>query len=253
MTTVYAQQDPRFASLMQLTPLDMSSVTNNSGTNSVAPTNGQLPTGSQSPTEINDLNGKSLVAYNGGPKTTVHVTGIGGTKAVTDFNNIEIPDHHAFRAPAKGILFPGMSDAEIQAKFGDISEHKSHDFTIGGTKLRSHVPVKVISVDGTQHGEQLVVEFHYGDGRVERAKLLHGTVPPELKAAAGTGKLFDGGTVIYNEANIGPTSTGKHTDFHSRTSVVEDILRANGTGVYHKIELDTIANSNNGRNVNTQA
>lgn len=262
MTTVYAQQDPRFASLMQLTPLDMSSVTNDSGTNNVVPTNGQLLTGGQSPTGLSDLNGVQLTTTTG-PKTTIHLTGrktkgagVTTTK-VDDFNNIasNYPAHHTFRNPAKETLFPGMSDAEIQAKFGNISEHISHDFTIGGTDLRAHVPFKIVSANNTKHGDALVVEFHYPDGRVERARLLHGTVPAELKASAGSGKLFDGGSVLYKEGNIGPTSTGKHTDFHGRTSVVADLLKANGTGQYLSMgtNTNTVASGDNGRNLNTQA
>lgn len=220
------------------------------------------PTGNQSLTGVNDLNGVQLNTTTG-PKTTVHLTGrktqgaAVTTTQVTNFDNIanQYPAHHTFRAPNKAALFSGMSDAEIQAKFGNISDHKSHDFTIGGEDLRSHVPFKVVSVDDTEHGEALVVEFHNPNGSVERGRLLHGTVPPELKAAAGNGQLFDGGTVLYKEGNIGPTSTGKHTDYHGKTSTVAALLKANGTGKYLTMgtSTNTIANGENGRNVNTQA
>ena len=193
----------------------------------------------------NDLSGKTFSTINGSKSqvyTTGRVNGQGSvvTKLLSANGNIEsqILPHHTFREARTDAIFPGMTEAQIQAAgYGNTKDIKSHDFTVSGKDVKAHVPFKVISADNSGYGS-LVLEFIYPDGRKERAQFLHGDIPAEILQAAnkeGKGKIFDGGTTFYLESGKGPggaSQYAKHTDMQAKTSVVADLVKANMQGQY---------------------
>lgn len=193
----------------------------------------------------NELTGKTFSTINGA-KSQIYTTGkVGGqgsvvTKLLNANGNIEsqILPHHTFREARTDAIFPGMTEAQIQAAgYGNTKDIKSHDFTVSGKDVKAHVPFKVISANNSGDGS-LVLEFIYPDGKKERAQFLHGDIPSEILQAAnkeGKGKIFDGGTTFYLESGKGPSGASqypKHTDMQAKTSVVADLVKANMQGQY---------------------
>lgn len=193
----------------------------------------------------NELTGKTFSTINGA-KSQIYTTGkVGGqgsvvTKLLNANGNIEsqILPHHTFREARTDAIFPGMTEAQIQAAgYGNTKDIKSHDFTVSGKDVKAHVPFKVISANNSGYGS-LVLEFIYPDGKKERAQFLHGDIPSEILQAAnkeGKGKIFDGGTTFYLESGKGPSGASqyaKHTDMQAKTSVVADLVKANMQGQY---------------------
>ena len=193
----------------------------------------------------NELTGKTFSTINGS-KSQIYTTGkVGGqgsvvTKLLNANGNIEsqILAHHTFREARTDAIFPGMTEAQIQAAgYGNTKDIKSHDFTVSGKDVKAHVPFKVISADNSGYGS-LVLEFIYPNGKKERAQFLHGDIPAEILQAAnkeGKGKIFDGNTTFYLESGKGPSGASqyaKHTDMQAKTSVVADLVKANMQGQY---------------------
>ena len=193
----------------------------------------------------NELTGKTFSTING-DRSQIYTTGrVGGkgsvvTKLLNANGNIEsqILPHHTFREARTDAIFPGMTEAQIQAAgYGPSKDIKSHDFTVSGRNVKAHVPFKVISANNAGYGS-LVLEFIYPDGKKERAQLLHGDIPDEILQAAnkeGKGKIFDGNTTFYLESGKGPSGASqyaKHTDMQAKTSVVADLVKANMQGQY---------------------
>jgi hypothetical protein len=225
-----------------------SSIARNAAKETPSGTNPQ-PTASASTVSTNNvtnnLSGKNFSTITGA-KSQVYTTGKanGNGNVVTKLLNgtgdilSQILPHHTFREARTNVIFPGMTEAQIQAAgYGNPKEIKSHDFTVSGKDVRAHVPFKVISANNSGFGS-LVLEFIYPDGKKERAQFLHGDIPPEILQAAnkeGQGKIFDGGTTFYLESGKGPNGSSqyaKHTDMQSKTSVVADLLKANMQGQY---------------------
>lgn len=200
------------------------------------------PVGISNPiSTTNELTGKTFSTINGA-KSQVHTTGrVGGqgsvvTKLLNPNGDIEsqILPHHTVREARTDVIFPGMTEAQIQAAgYGNTKDIKSHDFCLKNVK--AHVPFKVISADNSGYGS-LVLEFIYPDGKKERAQFLHGDIPSEILQAAnkeGKGKIFDGGTTFYLENGKGTTRKyDPHTDMQAKTNVVADLLKANMQGQY---------------------
>ena len=193
----------------------------------------------------NELTGKTFSTINGS-KSQIYTTGkVGGqgsvvTNLLNADGNIEsqILAHHTFREARTDAIFPGMTEAQIQAAgYGNTKDIKSHDFTVSGKDVRAHVPFRVISADNSGYGS-LVLEFIYPNGKKQRAQFLHGDIPAEILLAAnkeGKGKIFDGGTTFYLESGKGPSGASqyaKHTDMQAKTSVVADLVTANMQGQY---------------------
>ena len=193
----------------------------------------------------NELTGKTFSTISGA-KSQIYTTGkVGGqgsvvTKLLNANGNIEsqILAHHTFRKARTDAIFPGMTEAQIQAAgYGNTEDIKSHDFTVSGKDVKAHVPFKVISADNSGYGS-LVLEFIYPNGKKERAQFLHGNIPAEILQAAnkeGKGKIFDGNTTFYLESGKGPSGASqyaKHTDMQAKTSVVADLVKANMQGLY---------------------
>ncbi|MFM7457645.1 MAG: hypothetical protein ACKO3R_03160 [bacterium] len=202
----------------------------------------------------NELSGKTFSTING-PKSQVYTTGRPGgrgpvvTKLLNASGNIEsqILPHHTFREARTHVIFPGMTEAQIQAAgYGNPKDIKSHDFTVSGKDkdVRAHVPFKVISANNSGYGS-LVLEFIYPDGKKERAQFLHGDIPAEILQAAnkeGRGKIFDGGTTFYLESGKGPGGANQyatHTDVQTKTIVVAHLAEANMQGQYLSFNLIT--------------